>query len=72
MLNIKFDDLLKVVDSLSPEQKRLLREHLNENWSDRFGKALTDLQADVPTGIPEEEVQADIEEAIRQVRSKNG
>jgi hypothetical protein len=26
---IKFDDLLKVVDSLSPEQKRLLREHMN-------------------------------------------
>ncbi len=31
MLNIpiKFDDLLKVVDSLSPEQKRLLREHID-------------------------------------------
>ncbi|MBI1280878.1 MAG: DUF2281 domain-containing protein [Anaerolineaceae bacterium] len=29
MLNIKFDDLLKAVDSLSPEQKRLLREHID-------------------------------------------
>ena len=31
MLNIpiKFEDLLKVVDSLSPEQKRLLREHMD-------------------------------------------
>ena len=29
MLNIPFDDLLKVVDSLSPEQKRVLREHID-------------------------------------------
>lgn len=29
MLNIKFDDLLKAVDSLSPEQKRLLRQHID-------------------------------------------
>jgi hypothetical protein len=31
MLNIpiKFDDLLKVVDSLSPEQKRLLRQRID-------------------------------------------
>ena len=29
MINIKFDDLLQAVDSLSPEQKRLLREHMN-------------------------------------------
>lgn len=32
MLNIpiKFDDLLKVVDTLSPEQKSLLREHIDK------------------------------------------
>ena len=31
MLNIpiKFDDLLKVVDTLSPEQKRLLRQRID-------------------------------------------
>ena len=29
MLNIKFDDLLKAVDNLSPEQKRLLQEYMN-------------------------------------------
>jgi len=70
---IKFDDLLKAVDSLTPEQKQLLRQHIDEtDWASRFSKALTGLQADVPTGIPEEEVQTDIEEAIRQVRSKNG
>ena len=30
MLNIpiKFDDLLKIVDTLSPEQRRLLQEHI--------------------------------------------
>ncbi|MCA0456897.1 MAG: DUF2281 domain-containing protein [Chloroflexi bacterium] len=26
---IKFDDLLKVVDTLSPEQKQLLRQHID-------------------------------------------
>ncbi len=26
---IKFDDLLKMVDTLSPEEKRLLQEHIN-------------------------------------------
>jgi hypothetical protein len=74
MLNIpiKFDDLLKVVDTLSPEQKRLLRQRIDETWSTRFGKALDDLQADLPTGLSEDEIQADIEAAIRDVRSKNG
>ena len=35
MLNIpiKFDDLLKVVDSLSPEQKRVLRQHIDTESS---------------------------------------
>ncbi len=70
MLNIplKFDDLLKVVDTLSPEQKRLLRQHLADNWSTQLGKALDDIQADVPSGLSDEKVQTDIENAIEDVR----
>jgi hypothetical protein len=31
MLNIPFEDLLKVIDELSDEQKRIVQEHLAES-----------------------------------------
>ena len=68
---IKFDDLLKVVDSLTPEQKQILRQRIDEvGWSKRLGNALDDIRADIPIDLSEEEIQADIESAIREVRSK--
>lgn len=73
MLNIpiKFDDLLKVVDTLSPEQKQLLRQHIDGSWASRFGKALDNIRANIPADLSDEEIQADIEAAIRDVRAKN-
>jgi len=66
MLNfpIQFDDLLKIIDSLSPEQKRLLLQHIDENWSKRLGKALDDLQADFPIDLSNQTIKTDIEAAI--------
>ena len=71
MLNIpvKFEDLLKVVDMLSPEQKRILRQHVEENWATRLDQSLSDIHADMPTNIAETELQADIEAAIASVRA---
>jgi hypothetical protein len=38
---IQFDDLLKVVEKLSPEQKRILREHLE---TDEEIETVSDIQ----------------------------
>jgi hypothetical protein len=69
MLPIKFEDLLELVTRLSPEQKRMLRQRMDEDWSARFGKALDAIHAEIPPDISEEEAQTDIEEAIHQVRA---
>ena len=70
MLNIpvQFDDLLRVIDQLSAEQKRIIRQRLDEEWSARFGDALDSLHADMPTDISDVEVQSDIVADIDEVR----
>ena len=66
MLNlpIQFDDLLKIIDSLSPEQKHLLLQHIDENWSSRLANALDDLQIQSPIELSNDAIKPDIEAAI--------
>jgi len=70
MLNItvQFDDLLKVIEHLPAEQKRIIRERLDAEWAARFGDALASLYADIPRDIPEAEREADIETAVAKTR----
>lgn len=69
MVPVNFEDLLALVESLTPEQKALLRERLDDEWSARFGKALDDIQVGIPAGVSGEEAQADVEKAIDESRS---
>jgi hypothetical protein len=70
MLNIpiRFDDLLKAVDKLTADQKRVLKQRLDEDWAARLGSALADIHADMPAGISEAEIEADVEAAIDETR----
>ncbi len=70
-MEVTFDDLLKIVDDLSPEQKRVLRQHLDEDWAARFGAALAAVHADMPAGLSDQEVQRDVDAAIDDVRRES-
>ena len=66
---LKFDDLLRVIDELPAEQKRIIRQRLDEEWSARFGDALESLHADIHTTyVSDAEVEDDIVTAINEVR----
>jgi hypothetical protein len=70
MLNVpvKFDDLLKVIEQLPSDQKQIIRQRLDEEWSARFSAALAAIHADLPIGISDEELNADIQAAIDETR----
>jgi hypothetical protein len=66
--NLEFEQLLESVDKLTSEQRRRLRRKLDESWPERFGQVLDSIESRLPKDISEEEIQADIEAAIREVR----
>ena len=70
MLRISLDDLLDLIAQLPSEQKRLVRQRLDEDWSARFGQALDAIHADMTTHVSDNELEAEIEQAIREVRSR--
>ena len=57
-----------MIDNLSPEQRRTVRQHLDEDWSARFRQVLEAIHADMPTDILEDEIAADVEAAIHESR----
>lgn len=69
-LRISFDDLLKLLNQLDPEQKRQVRERLDEDWATRFGQALDEIHADISNTVSPDEAEDDIERAIREVRDQ--
>jgi len=68
-VEISFDKLLEAVDQLSPKEKVLLRKRLDENWAERFEATLKKLRESTKEFTPEE-VEANIREAIKEVRAK--
>ena len=68
MTLVSLDELLKIIDQLPPEQKRAVRQYLDDDWSARFQQALGAIHADMPTTLPEDEIAADIEAAIQESR----
>jgi len=74
-VKMSFQQILKVVELLNEQERIALLKKIKENtpdsWQARFGKALKKL-GDQNIQIPIEEVQSDVEEAIREVRVKNG
>ncbi|MBN1203101.1 MAG: hypothetical protein JXJ20_14725 [Anaerolineae bacterium] len=69
MLKIDLDDLFELIKQLSPEQRRLVRQRLDLDWSTRFAQALDAIQADIPPAITDDEAAAAIEQAVREVRT---
>lgn len=70
-LSVSLDDLLRAINQLDPEQKRMVRQQLDDDWAVRFGQAIDAIRADIPSGISADEVEADIEQAIREVRDQS-
>lgn len=66
---VEFERLLESVDRLTPDQKDVLRRKLDGEWASEFRAAVNAIRADIPTNISDEEIQADIEQAIEEVRS---
>jgi len=70
-LEIPFNQLIKIIDQLSPEEKIIIKKRLeNEKistWKERFNMALKAL-GEKNANIPETEVKADVEKAIAEVR----
>lgn len=64
----EFEQILNSVDRLSSEQRKILRAKLNETWATQFGNAVDSIRSRIPAGITDEEMQDDIERAIREVR----
>ena len=68
MATVSFDELLQIIDQLPPEQKRAVRQRLDDDWSARLQQALAAIHADMPTNVPENEIAADIAAAIQESR----
>ncbi len=68
-VEISFDKLLEAVDQLSAKEKVLLRKRLDENWAERFEAILKKLRESTKEFTPEE-VEANVREAIKEVRAK--
>jgi hypothetical protein len=71
LLRITFEDLLDLIRQLPPDQKRIVRQQIDADWSTRFGAALDAIQADIPPGISDDETQDDIDRAIGEVRARS-
>jgi hypothetical protein len=61
--------VLELIDQLPPTEKLLVRRHLEQDWAERLAALLDRIQAGAPTGISDDEVAADVAEAIREVRA---
>jgi|GEM_PF-2600573 len=68
--NVEFENLLNVVEQLSVEQRAILRQLLDDDWASRFRQAVAAIRADIPAALSEEEINADIEAAIAEVRGE--
>ena len=74
-IEIPFKQFLEIVDKLSPAEKILLKNHLEQyqelTWQERFGRALEYL-GERNKNIPLQQVEEDVQEAIKEVRTKSG
>lgn len=67
---LEFDNLLSVIPRLSPEQTRVMRQQLEDYWREQFSEAVDSIRSRVSSDISEDEIEADIKEAIREVRAQ--
>jgi hypothetical protein len=70
--NLELEEVLTLIDQFDAAKKLLIRRHLERDWAEQFAALLDRIQARVPSDIPEEEVYADVAEAIREVRAGYG
>ena len=74
-IEVPFRQLLTIVDQLTPMEKTVLGKRLEEggqlSWQERFGKVLDDL-GERNKDIPLEQVEQDVDRAIKEVRANRG
>ena len=74
-VKMSFQQILKIVELLSEQERMVLLKKLGQKtpftWQAKFGTVLKKLEK-LNKPIPFDEVQSDVEEAIREVRVKNG
>ncbi len=74
-VTMSFQQILKIVEMLSEQERIVLLKKLGQktpvSWQAKFGRELKKL-GEKNKRIPLEEVMLDVEEAIREVRVKNG
>jgi hypothetical protein len=73
-IEIPFKQFLEMVDKLSPTEKILLKNHLEQyeglTWQGRFGRALEYL-GEQNKNVPLQQVEEDVQKAIKEVRAKS-
>ena len=73
-MEIPFKQFLEMVDKLSTTEKILLKNHLGKyeelTWQERFGRALEYL-GERNKNIPLQQVEEDVQKAIKEVRAKS-
>jgi O-phosphoseryl-tRNA(Cys) synthetase len=68
----ELEQVLTLINQLGATEKLLIRRHLERDWAEQFAALMDRIQARVPPDISEEEVYADVAEAIREVRADYG
>lgn len=71
-LEVPFDQVVRVIDQFTQEQKKYIREKLtpiNSDWVRRFYMLFEDVRKQTMK-FKEEEINRDIENAIKEVREK--
>ncbi len=58
------EEVWELITQLEPEDQEIIRRRMNGLFRD----AVNVIRADIPFGVTEAEIQADIERAIREVR----
>jgi len=66
-VEIPFNQLLTIVDRLPPKERIILRKSLDKSWEERFEATLAKLR-EKTKGFTPEEVEANVAEAVREVR----
>ncbi|MEK7813033.1 MAG: hypothetical protein AAB296_04665 [Candidatus Desantisbacteria bacterium] len=64
---ISFENIVDVVNSLSSDKKMKLHDILDKGWQEEFDRSLSSVRTKMSKFTPEE-IDADIDEALAEVR----
>jgi len=65
---VNFQELLSIIDGLSPEQKRIIRQRIDEQSLLHFDPALDDFYGDVHESETDIDINTALDDSRRDVR----